>query len=229
MLVAALTLSVVAAAIPSAASALKYEWSVNKTPLASGSSEEFTTKLPSGGKITFVTKFGGEKLELSAAQVKVKSGAIIKGGLPGTGEESLTFEKVSVVKPKECVVVGQRIATEPLKATIVQAASGGVGSGQTAILLKNKSGEVPFVLSFENEVGGTCALGGVRGSVSGDFLAKLTQSEVNPQTLTFGGGQEYIPSGGSATTAGLKFGGIAFTIEGATEMELLTKSPFAAL
>src|ERR1700722_6268384 len=125
------------AATASAASATQFEWKVNGSPLASGSSREVVAKDKVAVYLTATV--GGAKMEIASTKLKVRNGAKILGGKPGRGEVSLELEGVTVTKPANCEVPGRTIVTAPLTSEIVEAASGAIGSGQARLLLSPTS------------------------------------------------------------------------------------------
>jgi len=228
-LLAALAVCAVTAISASAASAaIKYEWMVNKSPLASGKTDGITAKVPSGQKFVFKFTISSALVELDAAGVKLSKGANIAGGKAGSGEETVTFEKLTVVNPpKRCEVA--QFTTENLTSTIVEGASSGVGNGKALILLAPKSGELITTLELENAEGKTCPYKEL-WELKGNFLAEGVQSEASPQTWTFAGANEYIPYGGKATKAEAKIApGDPVSLTGAEQVELASAEAFAAL
>src|SRR5271163_1238091 len=104
-LLAALAVCAVTAISASAASAaIKYEWMVNKSPLASGKTDAISAKVPAGKKLVFKLTISGAVVELDAAGVKLSKTADISGGKAGSGEGTVTFEKLTVAHPEGCEV-----------------------------------------------------------------------------------------------------------------------------
>jgi hypothetical protein len=227
MLVAVLALCAVTAVTASAASAaIKYEWMVGKTPLASGVSDKATGTIKTGKEFKFKYRLSGVTTEFASPQIKF-TGAL-EGGKPGTGTiNGLTFEKITVKKPAKCALNGGTLTFNSIKTTIVEGAGAGSGDGKALILLQPKTGSL--FASYELE-GSECPEAGSYLDMTGSILAEGTQSEASPQTLTvLPLGSEYIPHGGTATKAELEIGAEPVTLEGLSEEKLATESPFAAL
>lgn len=87
----------------SASAAIKYEWKVGGKALAAGETRAFTTT--SDGKVfTFASELLGVKIRFLSNQISVKTGAVIRGGKPGTNEETVIFKNATVDEPSGCVV-----------------------------------------------------------------------------------------------------------------------------
>jgi hypothetical protein len=231
VLVAVLALTAIAAVTASAASAaVKDEWVVNKTVLASGKSESLTGTIKAGGQLKFSYLLLGDKVEFVSPQVKF-TGAL-EGGTPGTGTiTGLTFEKITVKKPAKCTIHAtgsvESLPFNEVKTTVVEGAGSGAGDGKALVLLQPKTGTT--FTTFELQ-GSECALAGIEMSLSGSILAEGLQSEASTQTLTvLPYGSEYIPHGGAATKAGASVGESSVALEGASEVKLVSGEAFAAL
>jgi len=219
------------AATASAASATQFEWKVNGSPLASGSSREVVAKDKVAVYLTATV--GGAKMEIASTKLKVRNGAKILGGKPGRGEVSLELEGVTVTKPANCEVPGRTIVTAPLTSEIVEAASGAIGSGQARLLLSPTS-ESRVWDEFEI-AGSSCVL---RNSVIkpvGNVLAEIgpsnTEAKVEQLKIepTGAGAHEYkLSTGGATKRTALTYAGSIATLTGEAELELVSKEAFGA-
>jgi hypothetical protein len=228
-LLAALAVCAVTAISASAASAaIKYEWMVNKSPLAGGKTDAISAKIPSGKKFVLKFTLSGASVEVDAGALKLSPGADIIGGKAGSGEGTITFEKLTVAHPEGCEVEGGQDTTENLTYTVVEGASGGVGDGKALILIAPKKGERITTLKFHSIKGENCQ-DTEQWNLTGALLAEGVQSEVSPQTWTLAGANEYIPYGGKATKAEAKMSGGKATLTGAAQVELASGELFAAL
>jgi hypothetical protein len=221
----------VVGATASAASAVQFEWKVNGSPLASGSSREVLAK--DKATIHLAVSVGGAKIEFASTKLKFRSGAKILGGKPGRGEDSLELEGVTVTKPANCEVPGQKIITKPLTSEIVEAAPGATGSGQARLLL-TPTNESRVWDEFEM-AGSSCVLKGSIIEPVGNVLAEIgpsnTEAKVDQLKIepTGAGAHEYILStGGVAKRTALTYAGSAATLTGEAELELVSKEVFGA-
>jgi hypothetical protein len=228
-LVAALSAFAVSAA---SASAISFEWHVNGTLLAAGQNRTFD--VTSDGK-TFILKGSpsGVVSELLSNSISVQNGAKILGGSPGTNEETVEFNGVTVDKPKECAVVGGKIKTAPLTTEIVESSNGTTGTGEVYILFTPQTPTTfaEFVLTNKSATETGCAANGLVTSVNGSLLglalpqraeATLTDLDFEPAS------KKYRNVKGENKEAKLEFGGAASTLSGLALVLLTSKEPFGA-
>jgi hypothetical protein len=218
------------AATASAASAMQFEWKVNGSPLASGSSREVLAK--DKAAVHLAVKVGGSTIEFTSTKLKFHGGATILGGKPGRGEEALELEGVTVTKPAEggCEVPGQKITTDLLTSEIVEDAPSGTGSGQAYLLLTpaNKSG----VWTEFGIAGSGCPLKGLTITPVGNVLAEIgpskAEAKVDQLTLEPKSHEYKLSTGGVAKKAAFTYAGSAATLTGGVETELVSKEVFGA-
>jgi hypothetical protein len=223
-------LSVVALLASSASAKIAFEWKVGGKALAASESRTFTASAES----TFDLKgtAAGSAVLLLSNKFKVEPGARIIGGKPGTNEEQVVFENVTVAKPANCEVeslpnptVGT-VRTQPLKTEIVE----GQTSKEPLILFSPKTGTIFVELRF---LGANCIVQNVEANVTGSILAdplpRLT--EVLTGLLNFEPSQGNVfllSTGGAAETAGLVFAGSAATLGGNALVTLINDEKFGA-
>jgi hypothetical protein len=215
-------LSAVALLASSASAKIAFEWKVGGKALAAGEQRTFTVSAES----TFDIKasVAGTASLLLSPKFKFEPGARIIGGKPGTGEQTIVFENVTVDKPANCEIeslpnpVVGTARSVPLKTEIVE----GQTSHEPLILITPKTGTTFTELRF---LGANCLLkneeADVTGSIIGDPLPHLT--EVLTGLIDFEPSQGNVfllSTGGAAETAGLAFAGNAATI-GGTELATL--------
>ena len=207
----------------SAASATKFEWSVNGTSLAAG--QKLTILIKTDGTITFTAKIGGEKTELVSSEST--SEANIQGGKPGTGEGKTTFKGVKVVKPGKCQIAGGEATTERVVSTIVE----GTSSKTALILLKPKTGSVFAKIKYENKGTESCILNGVTFEVEGSVLLEpLSASSKEIQLWTFlKSGLQSTSSTGTVSTNNLELGKELANVTGNVSTLLDDDQSFSAL
>jgi hypothetical protein len=213
-------LSVVGLLTSSASAAISFEWRVNGTKLAVGSSKAFT--MNTDGKATVLKMtLAGAAAELLTHEISVLSGANIKGGIPGTSLEQVLFSNVTVDKPAKCEVSGKSIQTVLLTGEIVEGAAGGVGNGEVDILFHpdSSNNEIWFSTTFVNKGTEECTLKGQAFNFTGLLLglvlpqkAETLNGDLDVEANT----KEYKNSKGEVKTAGLGFGGNVATLTGLT-------------
>jgi hypothetical protein len=223
-------LSVVALLASSASAKIAFQWKVGGKVLAAGESRTFTASAES----TFDLKgsVAGAALLLLSSKFKVEPGARIIGGTPGTNEETVVFENVTVDKPANCEVeslpnpVVGTVRTQALKTEIVE----GQTSKEPLILFRPVTGTTFVELRF---LGANCVAKNVEGAVAGSILAdplpRLT--EVLTGLLNFEPSQGNVfllSTGGAAETAGLSFAGNAATLGGNALVTLINDEKFGA-
>jgi len=222
---------VLAAFSASAASAAKFEWSVNGTPLAAGVKLTIllTHDAVNGTIVLKGTAFGVATELLSSA---FKSTSNIQGGKPGTGEGVTTFESIKVDKPANCEVAN--VKTQNVTSTIV--AAGTTTSGAALILLAPAPGSTAFAsFTYTSVSGKECKLAGdeivVKGSV---LLEPLSTASQELQLFTFlPSGKQSTNSAGTVATNTLELGGTGSlnpaSISGNVEALLDVALPFSPL
>jgi hypothetical protein len=209
------------AMMASAASAvISFEWRVNSAKLSTGETRAFTGKRD--GVVDLSGTVGGQAALLLSNQGTVISGAIIKGGIPGTSEEILELENVTVDRPAKCAVSGGKIRTVPLKGEIVEGAKNKEGNGEVDILVSPKAAEgggSTLLTTFELVNKGTeeCLLKNTVVTASGSLLGHPLPQKT--EVLTGGGDEEaptkeYKNSAGAFKAAGLLFANNPATIKG---------------
>lgn len=224
-------LGVGATAAVASAAPIKYVWKVNGATLTKGAEKKLTAK----DVKAFVLKLeaGGSELKLEATGLRAESGARLigqdTGKEAGTSEETLVFEDVTVVKPKNCGVIGHIITTVPLRGEIVESALSKVGTGKSDLLLKPKAGSALALIKLEG-TGSACQFFGSGIEPTGSILAEtLPQGkEEVTETLKFSEAAEYIKFGGTLETAGLKWAGNPAPFTGEAAQNVTTGEKFAA-
>lgn len=236
-LLAVLSVGVLVAS--SASAAITFQWKVGGSLLKGGQSRTFTAEAD-GHVFDLSGKVSGLAVLLLSNKLKVKAGAQIFGGQPGTNEETLEFESVVVDSPfpGKCVaeslpnpVVGN-VSTLPLKTEIVEAEPSGKGNGEALVLFTPKSGTTFTEIRFLNKGTETCPLNLVEGPVTGSALAlplPSTSTEVELGVLdSEATTKEYKSFGGPGGKAGLVFAGSAATLAGLSLVVLTSKEKFGA-
>ena len=223
----------------SASAAINFEWKVGGKALAAG--ERRTFEINNDGKTFDLHLTAGGALELLlSTKVKVKPGALIFGGKPGTKEEIVEFESVTVANPAGCVaetgevaspVVGN-VLTKLLKTEIVEGQRGGRGNGEPLLLFTPKEGTTFTAILLLNKGTETCKVAGTLGKITGSILGlPLPQKTevVDGNLVSEATTREYlVAAGGAAKTAGLTFAGNAATLSGLTLVILTSKEAFGA-
>jgi hypothetical protein len=223
-------LSAVALLASSASALIAYQWKVNTKTLAAGEQRTFTASAES----TFDLKgtIGGAAVLLLSSALKVTPGGRIIGGKPGTAEEQVVFEDVTVDKPADCEVeslpnpVEGTVRTVQLKSQIVESRI----SREPLILFSPEEGTVLAELRF---LGEDCVVdneeANITGNVVADPLPHLTEVltgllDFEPST----GNEFFLSTGSAAETAGLKLGGEPAKLGGTALVTLLTDEKFGA-
>src|SRR5580698_10217933 len=119
--------------VSSASGAISFVWKVGGAELKAGESKGYT--INNDGKIFDLTwSIAGVAVLMLSNKIKVEPGAKIIGGKPGTNEETVVFENVTVDNPAGCTVeslpepVVGIVRTRPLLTLIVEGQSGGRGN-----------------------------------------------------------------------------------------------------
>lgn len=217
----------------SASAAIDFEWKVGGSALAAGAQRTFEASRD--GIADLRGSVGGASVLFLSSKGKVKPGALIFGGKPGTGEEVLELESVVVDNPIGCVVetgetaspVAGTIVTNLLKTEIVEGQSGGRGNGEPLILVTPKVGTTFTSILFLNKGTEKCSIAGSLGKVTGSFLGlplpektEVVRGAGDEEAVT----KEYlVAAGGAAKTAGLTFAGSRATITGLVLVTLTSK------
>jgi hypothetical protein len=229
-LVAVLSISALSAATASAA--INFEWRVNGTKLAAGSSKTFTVTSDEKNTVLKGT-LAGAASELLSKEVTVVSGANIKGGIPGTNLEQVLFSNVTVDKPAKCEVSGKNVQTVPLTSEIVEGSVGGVGNGEVDILFRPETtaNEIFAPITFVNKGAEECTLKGQTFNVTGLILAlplpqgaETLNGDLDYEANT----KQYINSKGEVKTTGLLLGGNTATLTGLTLVILTSDEKYGA-
>jgi hypothetical protein len=184
LLSALVALAVSAVGASGASAAIKYEWSINGTPL-SGTEKGTILTDTAAPTVTFQSTILNTDTELSSN--KVKSSGTFTGGKPGTSAGKVTFENVEVTKPKKCAVhsTGKAagiVETDETEGTIVEGT--GTNAGKVLVLIKSKvSGEALTTLEFENKGSEECAIKGAKGEVKGSIVALQNKADTEKVQL----------------------------------------------
>ncbi len=221
-------LSAVASLASSAPAKISFEWKVNGKALAAGEQRTFTASAES----TFDLKFtvASSKILLLSNKFKVEPGAKIFGGKPGTNEETVVFENVTVDQPANCEVeslpnpVVGTVRTTVLKTEIVE----GQTSHEPLILFTPKTGTTFTELRF---LGTNCLLKNQEPNFTGSFLADplphLTEVLTGLLDLEPSQGNEFLlSSGGAAEKAEVNVAGNPEKFGGTMLMTLISDEKF---
>jgi hypothetical protein len=237
VLVSAITVISAFALLASTASAkIAFQWKVGGKTLAAGESRTFTTSTD-GKTLDFHSALLGAAILLLSNKVTVTGGKII-GGTPGTNEEIVKFENVTVDSPStKCTAetggisnpVAGTIETALLSSQIVE----GETSHQPLILFSPKTAAAFVTIKFLNKGTEVCPVAGATGEVTGNILAQPlpTLGETLNGDLDFEAPVQsfLLSAGGSAESAGLKFAGTeAATLTGLLLNVLTTDEKYGA-
>lgn len=213
-------LSVIALSASTASAKISFEWFVNGTLLAAGQQQTFNTNTDGKTFDLHGTVAGIAVLLLS--NKLTTSGGLLFGGRPGTSEETLIFENVTVDPPLSgCTAetggipnpVPGVVATAALKNEIVEGQNGEV----LIRYVPKAAGGAFTTIKF---LGASCAANGVEGEVTGGILGlPLPQrTSVLRQNLVFPSIEQLflLASGGGRESTSLSFGGNQATLTGLT-------------
>jgi hypothetical protein len=203
--------------VPVTSAAIKFEWKVGGVPLGAGETRGFTTARD--GVVDLHGTVAGAGILMLSTKGRVETGAEIIGGKPGTSEEILVLENVTVDNPGKCAVESEgspvgTIRTNSLKAEIVESQE----THEPLILVSPRGGSVFVSLLFLNRSATeACAFAGVLGNVTGSYLVQPLPALT--EVLRGAGDEEaptknYILSNGTLGKAGLNFAGNAVTLTG---------------
>jgi hypothetical protein len=227
-----LTLSLVAtmaimalSAIPASAK-ISFEWFVGGSLLKAGEQRTFEVNSDAHNFDFHSTLAGAEILFLSN-KIKVEK-ALILGGKPGTNQEVIVFENVTVDKPTSGCTIESLPNPQPgvlrtglLKTEIVEGEN-----GEVLILFSPKEGTAFTTLLL---LGATCTFANIPAELTGSFLGlPLPQrTEVLRQNVVFPSVEnKFFLSTGVLNTAGLKFAGNPLTFSGLTLIILTSDAVF---
>jgi hypothetical protein len=218
-LVAVLSASAMLAS--SASAAIEFKWKVAGAELKAGESEGFTVNNDEK-RFALRGELAGAPAVLLSTLVDVLPGAVIKGGVPGTNEETALFLGVTVDNPAHCLVLqsgaNDQVQTTPLETEIVEGAKGEVGNNEVDILFRPKVGTTFATFKLDSIPGGTgCLVNGQVAAVTGTVLALALpqKTEVLRQNLVSEANtKEYRNHAGEFKTAGLVFAEKKATLEG---------------
>jgi hypothetical protein len=193
---------------------------VNGVELKAGESAGFTVNNDEKRFALFGEVAAAPALLLSTL-VEVLPGAVIKGGVPGTNEETALFLGVTVDNPAHCLVLQSgtkdQVQTTPLETEIVEGAKNKEGNNEVDILFRPKLGTTFATFLLDSTSAGSCIANGVVASVTGNILALALpqKTEVKQQNLVFEANtKEYHNHAGEFKTAGLVFAEKAATLSG---------------
>jgi hypothetical protein len=221
----------------SASAKISFEWFVSGKLLAAGQSRTFTSTAD-GRTFDLAGEIPGVSAVLLQSNKLKVAKARIFGGKPGTNEEIIEFENVTVASPAGCVVetdttkptVGL-VVTNELKSEIVEGQN-----GETLILYTPKTGKVFTGLVLLNKSGTeTClggllngALGNVEGSILSLPLPQRTEALSNHLDFEAATKEFLLSSGGAIEKSGLTFAGATSTLTGLALVLLTTDEKFGA-
>ncbi|HEY3960289.1 MAG TPA: hypothetical protein VGL68_07255 [Solirubrobacteraceae bacterium] len=213
--------------VSTASAKIAFEWRVGGKALAAGEQQTFTASAES--TFDLKTTVVGFVTLLLATKLKFEPGAKIIGGKPGTAEQTVVFEGVTVDKPTGCEIeslsnpVVGTVRTQPLKTEIVE----GEISHEPLILITPKTGTIFSETRF---LGASCALKGIVGTTTGNLLADplphLAEILAGLADFEASQGNEYLLATGEVAKAGLVFAGNAATIGGKALLTLTSDEKF---
>jgi hypothetical protein len=227
--VAAAVLSVVGAAPAFAVKGCEEEhgkclWRVNGAQLGEG--VEKTTEAVASSAQVLKGKVSGTETELTTKTIKLEK-SDIKGHIPGTGHVIIVYEKVEVVKPKNCTVNKGTVKTELLIVEPVYLFTGSTFDGLDDLFLP-ETGTTFVTLKFEGE---KCSLNKVEASVKGEVaaFAPNASEELEEHTLESKGTPTEVYKAGATTPKEpkLELGGEAATYKGTAKVKLATKEKYS--
>jgi hypothetical protein len=208
------TLATMAILATIASAKISFQWKVGGKTLAAGETRTFTSTTD-GKKLDFHTSLLGASILFLSNKVTVTGGKII-GGTPGTNEEIIKFENVTVDSPSsKCTLetggisnpVAGTVETALLSSQIVE----GETSHQPLILFSPKAAGAWFIMKFLNKGTEVCPLAGAEGALEGSLLTQplpsLTETLNGDLDIEAPKQSFLLSSGGSPETAGLLFAG----------------------
>lgn len=222
-------LSVIALSASSASAKISYEWSVGGSLLKAGEQRTFSFNSDSH-TFAFHGTVAGLAVLLLSTKIGVEHGLIL-GGKPGTNEETLLLEGVTVDQPKGCSVeslpspVTGTVKTKLLKSEIVEGKNGEV----LILYTPKKEGEPIATLLFLKNGSETCSAANFSAEVTGSILGlSLPQkAEVLRQVINFPSKEDlFLAAACPPETGGLHFAGSAATLTGLTLFVLASDAVF---
>jgi hypothetical protein len=231
---ALISLAVSAINATGASAAIKYEWSINGTPLAAGATEKVSLFSDAQNPtLVFTTTVLTSNVELRGTGARSVN-AIIEGGKPGKGHGKLILTGLIVEKPgggTKCQVKSTgasagEVETGETESVIVE------GSGGTRLVLfQGKGTTVLTTLHFENKSPETCAINGAEANITGSVVVVQNTSDTEKSQLF-----EFKPPGtqstsstGTVSTNTLKLGTTTITLTGSISAEIVRLLAWGAL
>jgi hypothetical protein len=200
-------------------------WTIEGTKLASGHQEESRVHIKSGTKYIMKGKVSGTETEITASGEHGKEDDLL-GGDPGTAEGTATFEGVTVVKPKNCMVNKGVVTTKPLKSTISWFYKSDVFQGIDFVITP-ASGTIFATVKFEGE---KCSIKGFEANVEGSAAGGSTTAEATTHTVTFKKPEStweiYLYGDESPIKPAVTLGGEVATVTGEGELSLISGKKF---
>lgn len=235
LIVLALTVSASAAN-----AAIQYEWHVAGSPLKAGTTKELTGKAASEKPLHLTMFYSGVLTTLTSTGLKLTEQ--INGGKPGQGKFGhITFENVTVQKPKNCEIVGKKIESQVLlESEIVESAQElngkKEGTGKPELLITSGPGGGSGKLwaegiKFQNVGEAECVWTGSSFTIGGELLAEILPQKAEAKVGHLVLGPEngrYKNSAGTFKQAQMESGPVAWKITGEPETELVSKEAFGA-
>jgi hypothetical protein len=230
-------LSAFAMLTSTASAKIQFLWKVGGKLLGKTTETRAFLASSDGKTFDFHASAAGVPVLLLSNEITVNNTGVIRGGKPGTNEETVTFRNVVVDEPAKCTAETGGIpkpepgtvTTKPLLTQIVESQK----NGEPLILFKPEENTIFVEIKFLNKGTETCPVNGVTGEVTGSILAEeLPQlTEALTQDLDFEANtKEFLlsPGGGTIEKAGLTFAGSAATLTGLALILLETHEKFGA-
>lgn len=225
----ATALSVIALSASSASAKISYEWFVGGSLLKAGEQRTFSFNNDSHN-FDFHGTVAGAAVLLLSTKISIEHGLIL-GGRPGTSEETVLLEGVTVDQPKGCSVeslpspVAGTVKTKLLKSEIVEGKNGEV----LILYFPKKEGESIATLLFLKNGSETCAVANIPAGITGSILGlSLPQkTDVLRQVINFPSKENlFLTAACPPETSGLQFAGNAATLTGLTLSVLASDAVF---
>jgi hypothetical protein len=230
-------LSAFAMLTSTASAKILFEWKVGGKLLGKATETRSFLASSDGKNFDLHGTVAGASVLLLSNTISVGTTGIIRGGKPGTNEETVTFTNVTVDEPAKCTAETGGIpkpepgtlTTKPLLTQIVESQK----TGEPLILFRPEVGTTFVAIKFLNKGTETCLVNGAEGEVTGSVLAEeLPQlTEALTQDLDFEANtKEFLlsPGGGTIEKAGLSFAGNAAILTGLALILLHTHEKFGA-
>lgn len=181
-------------------------WLVAGSKLAEGEANAKALTTTAVGASTLTTTVGGTKLVLSSSNITCLGCTIDNtAGTVATIMGSLSFTEVSVVEPAGCSVVGGKVESKALTATL---GMGGTGTGAT-LQFAPLTGETFATLEL---TGGSCPISGLYKVTGKQFGESVNATKVSALAQEVVTSEAIQKSAGTATS--LKFGEKAAILNG---------------